>query len=164
MQTEEPVKDHRQFLKKVSLECKLGMFFPKELVLLPKTEPTAFDWLHKTEHGSVLFFLSHTCAACKVEPVQEFVKQYPDFTYCVFFEGNQETMDLQREVYELDIPFYACDIAKLQPQTQVNAVPYALILNPVGQVVGGNIFNDFLKLNSLAAPLIQVYEMNRMRV
>jgi hypothetical protein len=161
LQAEQSVKDHRQFWKKVSLEYKPGTFFPKELVLLSKTEPVAFDWLHQTVHGSILFFVSTTCSACNMESVKNFVDDYPHFTYCVFFEGNQEAMDIQREVYELDIPFYVCNVTKLQPQTQVNAIPYVVVLNKIGQAIAGDIFNSTENIRQTAHPLIQVYDRKR---
>ncbi|WP_028559354.1 hypothetical protein [Paenibacillus pinihumi] len=158
MQPERPLGEHRRFLKQISEEYKLGTYFPRHLTLNIKSEPESFEWLRETEHGSVVFLMSAYCSACNMKPVQEFVEQYTAFRYCVLFEGTLQEMEQQRDIYDLDIPFHICDAAKITTQLMVNAMPYALVLNKIGQAVGAGIFNDYEKLEILTAPLIRVYE------
>ncbi|MBU7316687.1 hypothetical protein [Paenibacillus oleatilyticus] len=164
MQPERPPDDHRRFLKQHAEEYKLGTYFPEKLTLLAKSEPVSFQWLRETEHGSVVFLMSASCSACSMAPVQEFTERFEAFRYCVLFEGSEEAMEQQREIYDLDMPFYLCDTVKLHSQLKVGIVPYALILNKLGQAVGADIFNDCEKLERLAAPLIRVYERSLAQV
>ncbi|WP_145947987.1 hypothetical protein [Paenibacillus sp. Y412MC10] len=164
MQPERPPDGHRRFLKQFSEEFKLGTYFPENLTLLAKSEPVSFQWLRETVHGSVVFFVSAHCSACRMEPIQEFVKRYGVFRYCILFEGSREELELQREIYDLDTPCYLCDTAKLQGQLKVNMTPFALILNKIGQAVSAGIFNDYEKLEQLAAPLIRVHERSSSRI
>lgn len=150
--------DHRKFLKHYFNDYKLGFYFPKQLSLLPKSDLTDFHWLSSTRHGAVVFMMSANCSACNIGPVQEFVRQFESFEYCLLFEGSEEAMEQQRDFYEIDYPLYRCDTVKLENQLHVSIVPFALILNPLGQIVGAGIFNDIQKLKMLAAPLIRVYE------
>lgn len=159
MEIERPHDNHRRFLKGFSPEeYKLGAYFPEKLILLAKSEPTSFQWLRSAEYGSVVFLMSAHCSACHMGPIQEFVENFRAFNYCVLFEGSDEVVEMQREVYDIDIPFYISDPIKLQNQLHVGVMPFALVLNKIGQVVGAGIFNDYEKLKRLANPLIQVYE------
>lgn len=164
MQPERQPDGHRRFLKQYAEEYKLGTYFPEKLTLLSKTEPVSFQWLRETERGAVVFLLSAYCSACSMEPVQEFAERFGAFRYCVLFEGSAEAMEQQREIYDLDMPFYLCDTVKLQSQLKIGVVPYALILNKLGQAVGAGIFNDCGKLEQLAAPLIRVYERSMAQI
>ncbi|GMX63676.1 hypothetical protein Elgi_02850 [Paenibacillus elgii] len=164
MEPKRPPGDHRRFLKQYAEEYKLGTYFPEKLTLLAKSEPVSFQWLRETERGSVVFLMSASCSACSMGPVQEFTERFGVFRSCVLFEGSTEAMEQQREIYDLDMPFYLCDTVKLQSQLKVGAVPYALILNKLGQAVGAGIFNDCEKLEQLAAPLIRVYERSLAQV
>lgn len=149
---------HRKFLKEYSHEYQLGTYFPEELILQANTEPLSFEWIRHSKHGSLVFMVSATCMACRMEPIQKFVDHYKDFEYCVFFEGSRESMNTQKEIYDFDIPFYQCDSNKIQKHLKINVVPYVLVLNKIGQVVSAGIFNDYGNLKQLANSLIRVYE------
>lgn len=164
METENEPENHRRFLKHYSLEYKLGTYFPEKLILQKSTEPLSFESLRHTKNGSVVFIMSATCAACHMEPIQEFVNDYRGFTYCLLFEGDKKTMNDQIEIYNFDIPFYQCEVTKLEKQLNTDIVPYVLILNKIGQVIGAGIFNNYDRLKLLADPLIKVYERSLYRI
>ncbi|EPD80958.1 hypothetical protein [Paenibacillus sp. HGH0039] len=150
-------KDHRRFLKQTIEHYKLGKYFPEKLILMAKSNPVSFDWMRHTEHGTIVFLMSASCSACNMDLVISFMSSHPGFNYCILFEGNQESVEDLRKELDPEVRIHRCETAKLQTQLQVNAVPYAIVLNKVGQAVGADIFDKMANLNRAAAPLIRVY-------
>lgn len=158
MEAVQEEKDHRRFLKQNIEHYKLGAFFPESLVLLAKTDPVCFEWLRRTEHGTIVFFMSATCTACNMKPAISFMDLYPDFDYCLLFEGSPEAYEEQRSQLAPEVAMHRCETTKLQARLKVNVVPYVIVLNKIGQAIGADIFHDLAKLQKVASPLIRVYQ------
>lgn len=150
-------KDHRRFLKQTIEHYKLGNFFPEELILFAKSDPVSFEWMRHTEHGTIVFLMSATCSACNMDFATAFISRHPGFDYCILYEGSPESVENLREELTPEVRVYRCETVKLHSQLKVNAVPYAIVLNKVGQAVGAGIFDKIESLNRAAAPLIRVY-------
>jgi len=150
-------QDHRRFLKQTIEHFKLGKYFPEELILLAKSDPVSFEWMRHTEHGTIVFLMSTGCSACNMDYAVSFMNSQPGFNYCILFEGSQESVEELRRELDPEVRIHRCETAKLQAQLKVNAVPYAIVLNKVGQAVGADIFDKIANLNRAAAPLIRVY-------
>ncbi|AET58417.1 hypothetical protein HPL003_08270 [Paenibacillus terrae HPL-003] len=157
---DEKERDHRRFLKGASSVYTLGGYFPTELILFSKAKPVSLDWIKQVDSGSVLFFMSSYCSACHMEVMEDFIEEFPQFDYGIFYETSEEQFAEHTKPFLGKAHLYPCDLGRLKPQTQVNSVPYALVLNKMGQVTGAGVIGTDTEMQQVAYSLLAVYASN----
>ncbi|ADM68057.1 hypothetical protein GMA19_00173 [Paenibacillus polymyxa E681] len=157
---DEKERDHRRFLKGVSSVYTLGGYFPTEIILFSKAASISLDWIKQVCSGSILFFMSSYCSACHMEVVEDFIEEFPQFDYGIFYETSEEQFAEHTKPFLGKAHLYPCDLSRLKPQTLVNSVPYALALNKMGQVTGAGVIGTDTEMQQVAYSLLTVYARN----
>jgi len=158
MNVPSPAPDHRRFLKGGSdLRSMIGDFVPESLSLLPSSPGANWRGRLKAERGTIVFAMSAGCSVCDYGPIEEFVGKYPHFFYIMLYEGSAEQLEAVRREYGFEFDIERCDIQTIRVPLGIVAVPWAIVLNAVGQVIGSGLFNNTFQLEWVAKPLLRAY-------
>ncbi|MCY9545286.1 hypothetical protein M5X00_27300 [Paenibacillus alvei] len=149
--------DHRRFLKS-SNSYKIGEYIPD--VIVQDSNDISLQWLKDSLHGSAMFFFSNNCEACDINVAYETCRRYNKFCYAIFCEGYDEEaiLELQKKYTKENIKVYSYKVKYLIEQLNVRAVPYMLVVNKIGQVIGAGIVNTCDHANKLMEPLLRFIE------
>ncbi|CAM4449466.1 hypothetical protein FHS16_004138 [Paenibacillus endophyticus] len=154
---------HRKFLKGRAFlhNDLLGQFFPSSLQLRSETDATDFTFLTKRTQGTFCFIMSSTCSYCNYHPIESFVRHFPDFDYMLLLEGHQSFLEEVIDKNNFRFPIYSCNIVTINHSLRGIGVPWVLVLNGCGQIIGTGAFNTTMQIQMIAQPLIRTFYASR---
>ncbi|WP_405081972.1 hypothetical protein ACI48J_04975 [Paenibacillus chitinolyticus] len=151
--------EHRRFLKSSTLqEYKIGGYIPDQIQLLNGKTKESLQWLKQTEFGGVIFVFSKHCTACNMDIALETFNKHQEIAYAMFCEGYSEEEFSELGDKHEGLKLYAHEMSCLEAELNIQVVPYMLVVNKIGQIIGGGIVNSYEHVFNLIKPLLRVIE------
>ncbi|WP_201716133.1 hypothetical protein [Rossellomorea arthrocnemi] len=149
------MENHRKFLKTLE-EYTFGNYFPDSLELKIDGEILITEGISHTEYGSLIFLGGTNCEACDFDIINEFYQKYSRFNFLMLlYTPSQQHMT---HTTKLEIPTKICSIKNVSKQLNYNGIiPWVFVINSMGQIIAGGLFNDMETLEAIAWPLIRVH-------
>lgn len=146
--------ENRKFNRGNAPAYPAGERLPERLALMEGGAPTELSWLSRTERGAVVFVMSAGCEACDLSAAAALMLERPELDYLLLAEaGDEQFASLKAELEGYPCTIERCDISAVAAQTPIKVIPFMLVLNREGTVVGSGLFNTAAHATALALVL-----------
>lgn len=151
--------EYRKFNRGSAPEYPRGERFPDRLELLEGGAQSDLSWLRNTERGAIVFVMSAGCEACDLNAAAGLMAERPELDYLLLAEaGDEEYSGLAEELAAYPCRIERCEISVLSARIPIKVIPFMIVLDREGLVIGSGLFNTAAHAAALARPLLRIDE------